>query len=199
MLSRLLARGSHWAGRVPLFDTRMVDMSNDTESRIVLVDLISRASELAEFRSSVYARWLRRHVNVIVIGRSIGPVAAFNHHGRAIMFDVQAGKHLDLHAVAAILVHEVTHARIAAGTPSSVGDSTEARIRIERRCAREELDFLTNVDPSHPLVAWRRATLSSSNASDVVWTDSGHVMRRRTYRRLRELGLPRWMARQFAR
>lgn len=140
-------------------------------------------------------RWLRRHVRQVVFVSSLGRPAAFERVSASIFIEVDPRTDLDAGAYVAILAHEITHARIYAGNPF-VRDTTSHRVRIERRCAREELAALTAIDPAHPFVPWSRERAEGARDAELVLGPADRRMVRRLgYRRYRRLRLPPFLAR----
>ena len=87
--------------------------------------------------------------------------------------------------VAAAIVHEATHARI---DRRGIRARADLRVRIERRCVREEIAFLSRLDNSAPLVASLTERLS-----EPWWTDD--LVFQKRVEQLRRLGVPNWLLR----
>ena len=94
--------------------------------------------------------------------------------------------------IASAIVHEATHARLE---KLGIRYDEAARQRIERICARRELDFarhLSGVDALHEAITWRLDRCSEENSiytNQKMWekTDQGNI------EILRHMGTPEWV------
>ncbi|WP_316230616.1 hypothetical protein [Bradyrhizobium sp. SZCCHNR1051] len=118
----------------------------------------------------------------------------YRHSMNACLLDerVMASENASIEWIATAIVHEATHARLEKW---GIRYDEAARHRIERICARRELDFarhLSGVDALHEEITWR---LDRHNEKDTSYTDQnmwqkidqGHA------EILRHLGMPEWI------
>jgi hypothetical protein len=105
---------------------------------------------------------------------------------------VVASENTTIEWIASAIVHEATHARLE---KRGIRYDEAVRHRIERICARRELDFarhLSGVDALLEEITWRLDRCSEENAfytDQNMWekTDQGNV------EILRHLGMPEWV------
>lgn len=91
--------------------------------------------------------------------------------------------------IASVIVHEATHARLE---KLGIRYHEAVRQRIERICARRELDFarhLSGVDALQQEILWRLDQENASYTNEKMWekTDQGNA------EILRHLGTPEWV------
>jgi hypothetical protein len=166
---------------------------------LVLVDFSSEIEESGKFEAVKDALrmiecydpgWTERlaaHVNQIVIARIPGAGGEYWNHSRSIVLDVQALQRQSAMAIAMLIVHEGTHARL---WKRGLGRHPD-REAIERICVRAEIAFASRVPNSERLIEGARAKLQSRWWEAPQTTD-------RMLRRIDELPLPRMARRVIA-
>ncbi|MCC7000917.1 MAG: hypothetical protein IT357_02085 [Gemmatimonadaceae bacterium] len=175
----------------------VLDASSGSPAVQSSLDAVVDAVRVLEEACPTHHRWLKRTVRQIVLVPPMPALAAFDRFGGGIEVNCEIGAKWDIAAVAAVLVHEATHARIASlGVEASSSRLDELRGRIERRCVREQLAALRRIAPEHPLVEWSQRILADETNDAMVPSEGERrVMLRRTYHRLRTAGAPRWLSR----
>ncbi len=161
---------------------------------------VKEALVLLREHSGAHLRWLRRSVNQIVLANAMHAPAAFDWFSRTVFLSVDAGAQFDAAAIAAMIAHEATHARLSESGVGSSRATKAMRTRIERRCVREQLTVLERIDPQHAFVAWSRQLLETSDDTRLLPTEiDRRAIVQRAYRRVRLEGLPRWVGRVVVR
>lgn len=129
---------AHVDERVVVRDMPVIIDSDDASHRErVCADLSEALEKLA-----AWAPRLRRRLNAEVrqIRIQPGKAAAYFHPG-TIVIPLHAFDDTDIDGVASLIIHEAVHARLEA---RGIRYWPHLRSRIERRCLREQLAFLTS-------------------------------------------------------
>lgn len=132
--------------------------NEDDAATVALLSELSESWLILDRWSPVFARWLERYVQRVVLVPNFGPRASYRHFSRSVFLRSDSAAAHDALALAAILAHESTHARICARLGPFVF-SRKVRTRIEHRCVSEQLAVLLVRDESHYLVDWSRQLL----------------------------------------
>lgn len=196
VISRLMAGsltsvGCENSAGIEVFDAS-AEHSTMLETHRRTIDAITLLHETCP----IHIQWMRRCAKRIVLARPLGSPASFDQVSQSIFLDCELGAHYDVVAIAAMLVHEIAHSRIAAAGVATSAKRLDLRVRVERRCVREQLEALLRIDPSHFFVQWSRELLESRAQSELLPTiDEESIARRRAYRRMRASGVPSWISR----
>jgi hypothetical protein len=129
---------------------------------------------------------LTRAVRCVLLQRA--PNSSFLTASRVIVLDLSMVRRGDPLLLAAILVHEATHARIAA---AGIHAYRDLQARIERRCLLEQVGFLCKVPGGEPLAEY------FSQFFEVRWWDNANVTKRRVGY-FSDIGVPIWLVRLYA-
>jgi len=158
-----------------------------------LFQKVSDAIELIGERSPVYLRRLRRDLRGIWINLAAGNVAEYHDGARLCLLDRQHLSKSDVteSRVAAMLVHETTHARLA---KSGINYEPKRRSRIEAVCYRAEIRFAGRLSDGGAIAEQARLQMQQD---PIRW--SAEAARARARDRFRELGVPEWLIRFIVR
>lgn len=196
LVARQMMRGMRSLGVDALTGVRMLDATADGVRDDGSIRRVREAHELLHAHEIAQARWLTRYVNQIILVEPMPVPAAFEHFSRSILLDRDAGSRFDGTGLAALLVHEAAHARMAGLGVRPAKETFSVRRRIERRCVREQLEVLLRIDPDHYFVPWSRELLSASGGEQLTPSQAQRsATLARTYRRVRQGGYPRWIGR----
>lgn len=147
--------------------------------------LMKRVGEVIRFivdTDSVRARRIRQDLRRIVVMDLGGSAGGYLAEIDACALDPSHVEQQPIQAMALILVHEATHARIRR---AGIRYDPEMRGRIERICINEEIAFAGQVENGAIYIAEARRAL------DQPWW-SVNDERKREERQLRALGWPEW-------
>jgi hypothetical protein len=155
---------------------------------------IEAALQLIERFAPLHYRRVKNSLSRIWVQLVPHGAGCYLHSLNACLLDerVIASENITLEWIASAIVHEATHARLAKW---GVRYDEAARHRIERICARRELDFarrLSGVDALLEEINWRLDRCNEENTSYTdknMWEeiDQGHADI------LRHLGTPEWV------
>lgn len=196
LISRLVARSMTAMGRERTTGVKVFDASAEDPNVLETHRLMLEAISMLDDHSKIHVRWMRRCVQQILLARSLGSPASFDQLGRSIFLDCTLGARYDAVAIAAMLAHEIAHSRVAMSGVRLSAKRFDLRVRVERRCVREQLEALLRIDQNHYFVRWSREVLDSGSESQFTRSSAEErAARRRVYRQMRERGVPRWISR----
>jgi len=168
----------------------VLDLQNDAD---VLLGRVKEALALLEHYDPRRYRRLTRDCPRIWITLLTAAVGRYSHGLKAILLDQRyvsrsATSSAD---IAATIVHELTHARLAG---CGIGYAEPDRGRVERACFSEELSFVRLLPNSDALAARLQKSLARP---DSEWTDENLRADaiEATPRALQYLGMPAWLSR----
>jgi hypothetical protein len=158
------------------------------------IQRIEAALRLIERSAPLHYRRVKTNLSRIWVQLVPHGAGCYLHSLNACLLDerVVASETTTVEWIASAIVHEATHARLE---KLGIRYHEAVRQRIERICARRELDFarrLSGVDALLEEIAWRLDQCSEDNASYTnqnMWeqTDQGNA------EILRHLGTPEWV------
>jgi hypothetical protein len=158
------------------------------------IQRIEAALRLIERSAPLHYRRVKTNLSRIWVQLVPHGAGCYLHSLNACLLDerVVASETTTVEWIASAIVHEATHARLE---KLGIRYHEAVRQRIERICARRELDFarrLSGVDALLKEIAWRLDQCSEDNASYTnqnMWeqTDQGNA------EILRHLGTPEWV------
>jgi hypothetical protein len=184
LLARVTARAATSLGRDNCANALVLDASAGHPAALDTFQRAIEALSMLQERSAVHVRWLQRCVNQIVLVPAMHSMAAYERNTRSVYLNVELGRQYDAIAVAAAIVHEVTHARVSAFGLRPSGASVAWKGRLEHRCVREQLEALLRMNPDHQFVAWSRELLRSRAEEDLLPSaEDRRVIGQRSYRR----------------
>jgi hypothetical protein len=154
-----------YIGRIAVYLGSSPDV---VEARALALNTLRQALDLLKTRQPRRLARLERDVPRVILQQtsSSGYLATPN----AILLAVTELEREDAALTAATLVHEATHARIEL---AGIAAWPRLRSRIEQRCLREQIDFLTCVPGREDLVRYYRDWLGRE------WWTSRQVSERR--------------------
>jgi hypothetical protein len=155
---------------------------------------VEAALQLIDHCAPLHYQCVKNNLSRIWVTLVPHGAGCYLHSMNACLLDerVMASENASIEWIAAAIVHEATHARLEKW---GIRYDEAARHRVERICARRELDFarhLSGVDTLHEEITWR---LDLHNEEDASYTDQnmwqkidqGHA------EILRHLGMPEWI------
>jgi len=158
------------------------------------IQRIEDALRLIERSAPLHYRRIKNNLARIWVNLVPHGAGCYLHSLNACLLDERkvASENTTVEWIASAIVHEATHARLE---KLGIRYQEAVRQRIERICARRELDFarhLSGVDALLEEITWRLDQCSEENAS---YTDQ--TMREKTVQGnaeiLRHLGTPEWV------
>jgi hypothetical protein len=124
----------------------IVDIT-DGKRRDFYFGVIRDALSLIEASDPLQWRRVRRYVPRILISRVHGP--EYWHFANACVLSVKNVEDADRRMLAAVVVHEMVHARLSL---ASIPYNEEIRPRVERLCVKTEIAFLKKVEGSEDFI-----------------------------------------------
>jgi hypothetical protein len=168
----------------------VLDLHNDVNAQLTRV---KEALGLLERHDPRRYERLKRDCNRIWITLLTAAVGRYNHGLKAILLDQRyvSSSATSSSDIAATLVHELTHARLAA---CGIGYAEADRGRVERACYLQELAFARLLPNSESLVTQLE---SYQPSPDSHWNDETlhSATVEATPRALQYLGTPTWLIR----
>lgn len=139
------------------------------------------ALSLVEAHDSTSFARVGRYLKTFAVVSGAGE---YYHHGlRAYVMDIGNLQRRSIPELAAAIVHEATHARLA--SRGFLGKRMAERNRLERICTEEEARFAERLPDGSALAAGIRAKLATP-----WWTDE--ALQSRRVEHVRASGLPKW-------
>jgi hypothetical protein len=167
---------------------------SDSELAELALQRVEAALRLIERFAPLHYRRVKNSLSRIWVQLVPHGGGCYMHSLNACLLDerVVASENTTLEWIASAIVHEATHARLE---KRGVRYDEAVRHRIERICARRELDFarhLSGVDALHEEITWRLDLCNEKNASYADQNmrqqiDQGNA------EMLRHLGTPEWV------
>ena len=167
----------------------VLDLHNDSDALLVRVK--DALALLERYDPRRYQR-LKRDCPHIWTTLLTGAVGRYNHGLKAILLDQRyVSGSTSSSEIAATVVHELTHARLAR---CGIGYPEPDRGRVERACYTEELAFARLVPNSDALVMRIQKSLARPDSD---WNDETLRLdtMAATPRALEYLGVPQWLSR----
>jgi hypothetical protein len=199
-LLRWLARKAHEKGEQWLTTTATVQdfpvVVTNTRSEIetpALIDKLDAALRLIAVQQPRRFRKLRRDVARFVV-RRYPCRGAYFHDGRICLVELTFLGNPDFQPsqIAATILHEATHARLArAGLPTS-GPTAE------RMCRKAELDFGRSLPDGAAVIARAEESLAMTDEDVAPVIDWALARRRVAAMDIKALPIPKWMRRHIA-
>lgn len=183
-------RGAHARSVRNLAWARVYCVGHNGVDESKAIHLTTRAYERLFDASPVHARWAQQGVERILFLDGSPHAAAFIAQGRQLILPLDLDDRFDVATVAMLLAHEAAHARLARAGFAAPYESLSAQVRVERRCAREQLDALRAVAPMHSSISWAETLAADERLASRIGL--GNARRTLPFaRRLKRIGIPR--------
>jgi len=190
MLSALRRLGLAWVSRssprAVAGTTHIVDLVGGERASERIYRLLE-ALALIQQELPVRDASLRRHLSKILVTAGGGP--SYSIPLRACVLDASFLASASTPDIAAMVLHEATHARILWW---GIGYGQHARRRVETLCVKVELELLSRLPNCDAIIQSRTAWLARG------WWDDKELLQRHT-QRLTDHGIPRWIVTSFQR
>lgn len=144
---------------------------------------VANAIELINKYDPARLQRIQRDVRYVVVTATAGTAGEYWEDLRSILLDASNAQRQTVEAIAMVIVHEATHARL---WRMGVGRCPD-REKIERICVRSEIAFARKVPGTDRLIEGAKLKLASR-----YW-ESSRAQDVETY--LEKLGFPRWARR----
>lgn len=126
-----------------------------------LTKFADAAALLKQYDVRRYRRVIESLRLIVVVDQRMEDEANYFHHAKAVLISADVLQALWVESVAAMLVHEATHAFLE---NRGIRYVPHARPRIERLCARNEIWFLRKVPGAEALVEVKQQDLATDEA-----------------------------------